>query len=118
MPMETTVSGNLLQGGRAHHPKINELKRSLQSYGVRCKYFNRDSLFVDSVIIRGHVRKGFLIRFTSTVVPGARWTVNYFTIVQHSRDTVNVPAFASLIPKLLKYNFISPYECHTKQTSI
>jgi len=116
--METTNSSNPLQGGRAHHHKINFLKRSLTLYGIKCKYFNRESLFVESVLIKNHVRKGFLIRFTSTVVPGARWTVDYYTIVQHGRDSVNIPAFDSVVAKLIKYNFLSPYECHAKQTSI
>lgn len=106
--------------GPGHHPAINQLKRLLTSYGIRCKYFNKQSLFIETVWLRGRVRKGFLVRYVETVVPGARWTVNYFVCLQHQRETLNVPSFSihSMAAKLVKFGFLLSIELQSQQTKI
>lgn len=107
--------------GPGHAPAINQLKRLLTSYGIRCKYFNKQSLFIDTVCLRGRVRKGFLVRYVQTVVPGARWTVNYFTVIQHQRETLTIPSFCvneSMAAKLVKFGFLLSSEIHYQQTKI
>jgi hypothetical protein len=102
-----------------HHPKINQLKRLFNSYGVPVRYFDKQSLFVPGRTVRNYVRRSFLIRFMSQTVPGARWTVDYFTVIQHTKETVNIPSFdGAIIHKLAKLGFLNPIEIQSQQKQI
>lgn len=100
---------------KGHHPKINQLKRALLSFGIVSRYWSKTSLFVPSVTVRNVVRSGFVIHFHSLVVPGARWTVDYFSIVHYSwPDSVSIPAFHSgfsqIVRKLVQFGFLNQCE--------
>ena len=109
--MLTPPNANGLQGklhrSRSHHYLINAARRALKDAKINCSYFSRNSLYVETDFSTGRIRPGFLIRFESVPVPGAKWHVEYFNIICAGMVAVSVVAIPSqLVSKLKQYGYV------------
>jgi len=106
LPNAYSLQGKL-DRTRSHHHLINAARRELKVAKISSSYFDRNTLYIETDFSTGRIRPGFLIRFQSLPVPGAKWRVEYFNVMCIGMHTVSVVAIPSmLVSKLKQYGFI------------